>query len=66
MKLCAKKSKQQEAHGSEHSLFEFLQAAVKSCIRAKGKEPDPGISSTEHLARVLLIAIDAECRSSMM
>ena len=44
------------------SLFEYLQAAISDCLRSKVEKP-LGVS---HLARFLLLAIDAECSSDCL
>ena len=44
------------------SLFEYLQEAVGDCLRSKVEKP----LGASHLARFLLLAIDAECNSDCL
>ena len=44
------------------SLFEYLQAAIRDCLRNKIEKP----LGASHLARFVLLAIDAECNSDCL
>ena len=54
----------EEADGpAAKSLFDYLQEAVGGCIR--GNPGRVGVVSVSHLAVVILLATDADCKSGI-